>query len=73
MSEKLNLANPMAYQEVGDVGTWGSGVVSEADPVEKNQEFDTRAELRKNFLKEHGVTAITIAELTRLNSEEIAA
>lgn len=41
MSEKLNLANPMAYQEVGDVGTYGSGIVSEAVPVDKDQKFDT--------------------------------
>ncbi len=65
--------NPMTFEEVGDVGTWGSGVVSEAEPVEKNQAFDSLEALRKRFLKKHVDKMLTVAQLSRLDSEEIAA
>ena len=70
MSEKLN---PMAFEEHGDVGVWGSGIVSEAEPVSKKQRFDSSEDLRKRFINKHVNKMFTVAELTRLTENEVAA
>ena len=65
--------NPMTFVEVGDVATWGSGIVSEADPIDKNQKFDSKDALRKRFLQKHANKVFTVAELLSLDNDKAAA